>query len=63
MATTSKPCSLYDGRSYDLDDSVAHQLFSVMLQMRREVDRRMVEHDLTDAQWKQTSSAACSEST
>ena len=52
MAPTSKPCSLYDGRNYDLGDSVAHQLFSVMLQMRREVDRRMVQHDLTDAQWK-----------
>jgi len=52
MATPSKSCSLYDGRNYDLGDSVAHQLFSVMLQMRREVDRRMVQHDLTDAQWK-----------
>lgn len=52
MAPTPKPCPLYDGRNYELADSVAHQLISVMLQMRREVDRRMVQHDLTDAQWK-----------
>ena len=52
MAPTSKPCSLYDGRHYEMADSVGHQLFNVMLLMRREVDRRMLEHDLTDAQWK-----------
>jgi DNA-binding MarR family transcriptional regulator len=52
MAPTPKPCPLYDGRTYEPADSVAHALFSVMLQMRREVDRRMVQHDLTDAQWK-----------
>jgi DNA-binding MarR family transcriptional regulator len=52
MAPTPKPCPLYDGRNYQLADSVAHQLINVMLQMRREVDRRMAEHDLTDAQWK-----------
>ncbi|HEU5294480.1 MAG TPA: hypothetical protein VFU71_06815, partial [Burkholderiaceae bacterium] len=52
MAPISKPCPLYDGRNYELGDSVAHQLFCVMLAMKREVDRRMVEHDLTDAQWK-----------
>lgn len=52
MAPTPKPCPLYDGRDYEPADSVAHQLINVMLQMRREVDRRMVEHDLTDAQWK-----------
>jgi len=52
MAPTPKPCPLYDGRNYELADSVAHQLINLMLQMRREVDRRMVQHDLTDAQWK-----------
>jgi len=52
MAPTPKPCSIYDGRNYELGDSVAHQLFGVMLQMKREVDRRMVQHDLTDAQWE-----------
>jgi len=52
MATSPKSCSLYDGRSYEPGDSIGHQLFGVTLLMRREVDRRMVEHDLTDAQWK-----------
>ena len=52
MATPARPCPLYDGRSYEMADSVGHQLFNVMLLMRREVDRRMLEHDLTDAQWK-----------
>jgi DNA-binding MarR family transcriptional regulator len=52
MATSAKPCPLYDGRNYEMADSVGHQLFNVMLLMRREVDRRMLQHDLTDAQWK-----------
>jgi DNA-binding MarR family transcriptional regulator len=52
VAPTPKPCPLYDGRNYELAESVAHQLINVMLQMRREVDRRMVQHDITDAQWK-----------
>lgn len=52
MATPAKPCPLYDGRNYEMADSVGHQLFNVMLLMRREVDRRMLQHDLTDAQWK-----------
>jgi DNA-binding MarR family transcriptional regulator len=48
----SKPCTFYDGRRYDVSESVGHQLISLTLMMRREVDRRMVQHDLTDAQWK-----------
>ncbi|HTP72348.1 MAG TPA: MarR family transcriptional regulator [Burkholderiaceae bacterium] len=53
MAPNPKPpCSLYDGRNYEMADSVGHQLFNVMQLMRREVDRRMLEYGLTDAQWK-----------
>jgi DNA-binding MarR family transcriptional regulator len=48
----SKPCALYDGRRYDVSESVGHQLVSLMVQMRREVEKRMAQHDLTDAQWK-----------
>ena len=48
----AKPCALYDGRRYDVSESVGHQLFSLMTQMRREVEKRMAQHDLTDAQWK-----------
>jgi DNA-binding MarR family transcriptional regulator len=52
MAPLPKPCVIYDGRTYEWADSVGHQLINVMVQMRREVDRRMVQHGLTDAQWK-----------
>jgi len=48
----SKPCALYDGRRYDVSESIGHQLFNLMLMMRREVEKRMAEHGLTDAQWK-----------
>ncbi len=47
-----KPCTLYDGRRYEVSESIGYQLFSVMTQMRREVERRMAQHGLTDAQWK-----------
>lgn len=42
----------YDGRHYIANDSVGHQLARLMQTMRREVETRMVEHGLTDAQWK-----------
>lgn len=48
----AKPCALYDGRRYEVSDSIGHMLFCLTQQLRREVERRMVEHDLTDAQWK-----------
>ena len=48
----TKPCTLYDGRRYEVSESVGHLLFNVMTQMRREVERRMAQHGLTDAQWK-----------
>ena len=47
-----KPCTLYDGRRYEVSDSIGHQLFNLMTQMRREVEKRMAQHGLTDAQWK-----------
>ena len=43
---------LYDGTRYDVSDSLGYQLVSLVLQMRREVDARMVEHSLTNAQWR-----------
>jgi DNA-binding MarR family transcriptional regulator len=42
----------YDGRRYDVPGSVGHCLMQLMNLMRREVESRMVEHGLTDAQWK-----------
>jgi DNA-binding MarR family transcriptional regulator len=50
--STDRPCPLYDGHRYDVSESVGHQLFSVMMLMRREVESRMAAHGLTDAQWK-----------
>lgn len=47
-----RPCPLYDGHCYDVAESVGHQLVNLMTMMRREVEARMAEHGLTDAQWK-----------
>lgn len=52
MPSPTKPCVLYDGRRYDMGASIGHQLFNLMMLMRREVEKRMVQHGLTDAQWK-----------
>jgi DNA-binding MarR family transcriptional regulator len=50
--STARPCPLYDGHRYDVSESVGHQLFNVMMLIRREVEVRMAAHGLTDAQWK-----------
>ena len=50
--TSPKPCPLYDGSRYEMGDGIGHQLFTVMTLIRREVESRMAEHGLTDAQWK-----------
>ena len=47
-----RPFPPYDGASYNVSESIGHQLMGVMALMRREVEARMVEHGLTDAQWK-----------
>jgi len=53
-STSSKqrPAAFYDGRHYDMAASIGHQLYHLMTQLRREVELRMAEHGLTDAQWK-----------
>jgi DNA-binding MarR family transcriptional regulator len=45
------PC-FYVGESYDMGGSMGHLLFQLMNSIRREVEARMAELDLTDAQWK-----------
>jgi DNA-binding MarR family transcriptional regulator len=50
--TPAQPFPLYDGANYDFSTSIGHRLVQVMALMRREVELRMVEHGLTDAQWK-----------
>jgi DNA-binding MarR family transcriptional regulator len=52
MPNPPKPCTLYDGRRYEMHESIGHQLINLMMQMRREVEKRMAQHGLTDAQWK-----------
>lgn len=42
----------YDGSHYDVAQSVGHQIVKLMQQMRREVETRMAQHGMTDAQWK-----------
>ncbi|MFT3666218.1 MarR family winged helix-turn-helix transcriptional regulator [Piscinibacter sp.] len=42
----------YDGAHYEVAEGVGHQLVNLVQLMRREVESRMVRHDLTDAQWK-----------
>ena len=45
------PC-FYAGEGYEFKESMGHRLMAVMSLMRREADARMVQHGLTDAQWK-----------
>lgn len=53
-ASTSKPraVAFYDARQYDMAASIGHQLFHLVNQLKRDVELRMAEHGLTDAQWK-----------
>jgi DNA-binding MarR family transcriptional regulator len=54
MSTTrdDRSTCFYDGKRYELSESMGHLLMQLMASMRREVDARMSEHGLTDAQWK-----------
>ena len=45
-------CPPYDGAHYDVGDSIGYRLNFLMSSIRREVELRMAEHGLTDAQWK-----------
>ena len=49
---TATPFPPYDGDHYDVNTSVGHQLVTLLGLMRRELERRMAEHGLTDAQWR-----------
>jgi DNA-binding MarR family transcriptional regulator len=48
----SRPFIPYDGAHYDAHQSIGYQMAKLMLAMRRELEARMAEHGLTDAQWK-----------
>jgi len=44
--------AFYQGDCYVMAESMGHLLFQLMLSMRRDIETRMAEHGLTDAQWK-----------
>ena len=54
MSTAKPPRTtcFYAGERYVMGESMGHLLFQLMLSMRREIESRMAEHGLTDAQWK-----------
>jgi DNA-binding MarR family transcriptional regulator len=54
--STAKPsrraACFYVGENYDVSGSMGHLLFQLVQSIRREVESRMAELGLTDAQWK-----------
>ena len=50
--TAAHPFRPYDAQRYDVSTSVGHQMVCLLAIMRREVEQRMAEHGLTDAQWR-----------
>ena len=50
--TSRRAACFYAGETYDMGGSMGHLLFQVMTSMKREVEARMSELGLTDAQWK-----------
>lgn len=54
MSTTrdDPPACFYEAAGYEVSESIGHMLVHLMTAMRREVEARMAEHGLTDAQWK-----------
>lgn len=51
MGPATSKC-FYNGHKYDVPASIGHRLMNLMSLMRREVETRMAQHGLTDAQWK-----------
>lgn len=49
---TPRPACFYAGEHYNMSESMGHLLFQLMMSMRREIEARMGELGLTDAQWK-----------
>jgi DNA-binding MarR family transcriptional regulator len=49
---SSRRTCFYAGDHYDMSESMGHLLFQLMMSMRRQVEARMTDVGLTDAQWK-----------
>lgn len=52
MTNKKSTTRFYDGKTYQVDESIAFLMRQVIDNMGSLVDERMVEHDLTNAQWK-----------
>jgi DNA-binding MarR family transcriptional regulator len=50
--TNRRASCFYAGETYDMGGSMGHRLFQLTMSLKREVDARMSELGLTDAQWK-----------
>jgi DNA-binding MarR family transcriptional regulator len=50
--TSRRAACFYSGDTYDMGASLGHLMFQVVMGLKREVDARMSEVGLTDAQWK-----------
>ncbi len=49
---SSRSVCFYVGDDYNMSESMGHLLFQLVTSLRREVESRMTELGLTDAQWK-----------
>lgn len=52
MTNKKSTARFYDGKTYQVDESIAFLMRQVIDGMGSLVDEHMVEHDLTNAQWK-----------
>src|SRR5262249_10330346 len=50
--TSRRAACFYAGDTYDMSQSMGHLMFQVVMGRKREVDARMSDLGLTDAQWK-----------
>ncbi len=51
MSRPTKPADFYEAQSYCAEESVGCLMKRIMLSVMHQVDKRLVEHDLTTAQW------------
>lgn len=51
MSRPPKPAQFYQAKTYNAEESVGHLMKRIMVSVMYQVDKRLVEHDLTTAQW------------
>jgi len=52
MPPSSAPVQFYKADGYRAEDSVAYLMKRIMLSILHQADKRLVAHDLTNAQWR-----------